>query len=167
MQAETAVFSILALAGLVSAAASVTRRDPLSSSLWLLGFMASVAALTAFLGTPLVASAALLISGGLVMTMTIFAVMLMDPERISRPRAIKFGKALGAIAAGYLAIVMIIAVAAPPFVRAPATGAYFSSAETVGMMIFSRYAPAFALAGAMFLTAVVSCVLVGMRRGGR
>ena len=160
---EAVLFYIFAVAALISAAAAVTRVDPLMSALWLIGFFVPAAALMALLGAPVLASLVVMVSAGVAMVMAIFVIMLIDPRARQRQRLVRFGKILGVAASGYLAIVMAIAVAAPPFVTAPSSGEYFESPATLGRVVISRYALPFELVGIMLLAAAVAAVIIGRR----
>ncbi|MBN1282598.1 MAG: NADH-quinone oxidoreductase subunit J [Proteobacteria bacterium] len=162
---EAIVFYILAAAATSSAVIALSRRDPLSSAVWLLGLVIPVAAIMALMRAPLAASAFLIVAVGSTLSFCLYVLMLMEPGRRARARQIKFGKVLAAVAAGYLAIVMSIAVAAPPFFAAPASGVHFDSPLTVGKAIASGYALAFALSGLMLMAAAAASVVMAGREG--
>ena len=158
------LFYIFGAGALVSAIVLITRRSPLMSALALATCFLSLAGLFALLAAPLIAALQILISAGAVVVLILFVVMLVDVKReISRPRLVRFGKIIAAAGAAYLAIVIMIAVAAPPFVEAPATGEYYRSAQTLGKFILTRYAVAFELTGVLLLTACVAVIAIGKR----
>lgn len=161
---ESIIFYFLAACAVISAIAAITRISPLMSAVWLLASLLSSAGLYALLSAPLVAAIQIIIVAGAVMVLIVFVVMLTDlgPDGL-RPRTIKFSKVLGAAAAAYLAIVMILAVAIPPFVQPPASGDYYESPMTLGSIIFSRYAATFELAGVMLLAAAIAVVVIGKK----
>jgi len=163
---EIAIFAILSAAAIVTVACSVTRADPLVSALWFVWFELAVAGLMAMLGAPLIASSIVIVSAAAAVAVVVFVITLIDPRGRSRARQVKFGKIVAAVAAGYLAIVMTIAVAAPPFLGAPASGEYFESPATIGRIMLSRYAIPFEMVGIMLLIAAVSAVLIGRRGEG-
>ena len=96
-----------------------------------------------------------------------FVAWLIDPKRRARERQLSFGKVIAALAAGYLAIVMAIAVAAPPFHGAPASGEFYDSPVTVGRILISRYALTFVLSGTMLFAAAAAAVIVARPAGRR
>lgn len=158
------LFYIFATWAVFAAVAAVSRARPLMSALWLMMCLLSLAGLFALLAAPLIAALQVLISAGAVMVLILFVVMLIDPSAENmRPRLIRFGKILGAAATVYLAIVMAIAVAAPPFVKAPATGDYYQSTITTGLFLIKRYAVPFELAGILLLAAAVAAISMGKR----
>ncbi|MFA5812052.1 MAG: NADH-quinone oxidoreductase subunit J [bacterium] len=159
---EAILFYFLAACAVAAAIAAITRINPLMSAIWLVAALLALAGLYATLSAPLVAAIQVIIAAGAVMVLILFVIMLtnLGPGG-RRPHAIRFGKILGAMAAAYLAIVMILAVAIPPFVSPPESGGYYESPLTLGGFILGRYAAAFELAGVMLLVAAVAVVSIG------
>jgi NADH-quinone oxidoreductase subunit J len=123
-----------------------------------------MAGVFALLAAPLVAALQVLISAGAIMVLILFVIMLVDIKtEITRPRLLRFGKILGGAGAAYLAIVITIAVAAPPFVEAPATGEYYRSVTTLGLLVLKRYAMAFEISGLLLLIACVAAISLAKR----
>ncbi|MFA4973346.1 MAG: NADH-quinone oxidoreductase subunit J [bacterium] len=163
---EAVAFYIFAACGLASAIAAVSRRDPLMCAAWFAGVALSAGAILLILRAPMVAGAFVIVAAGVSMVFSLFVMMLMDSSKRARARQIRFGKVLAAVAAGYLAIVMMIAVAAPPFAAAPASGDYFESSLTMGKMMVSQYALPFELTGVMLLAAAVASIIIAKRGEG-
>lgn len=158
------LFYILALSAMVTAAMAISRRSPLSCALWLVLCFLSLAGLFALVAAPLIAALQVLISAGAVMVLVLFVIMLVDVEAESkRVRLLRFGKILAAAGAAYLAIVITIAVAAPPFVEAPTTGEYYRSTATLGLFLLKKYAVAFEMTGVLLLAACVAAIAVVKR----
>ena len=162
---DVIIFMAFGLLAIGAGVASITRKDPLYGCAWLLACLLAVAALYAMLAAPLVAAALVIAAAGIVMVIMLFVLMLVDREgERRRQRVVQFGKAVGAIAAAYLAIVMAVAVAKPPFFVPPASGEHFESPITLGSIISVRYAFPFELAGVMLLVAAVSSAVIVSRR---
>lgn len=158
------LFYILAVWSATAAALAITRRSPLASALWLIVCFLGMAGLFALLAAPLIAALQVLISAGAIMVLMLFVIMLVDiKSEVMRPRLLRFGKILGGASAAYLAIVITIAVAAPPFVEAPATGAYYRSTATLGLIVLKKYALAFEITGLLLLAACVAAVSLAKR----
>ncbi|MFH1829380.1 MAG: NADH-quinone oxidoreductase subunit J [Pseudomonadota bacterium] len=158
------LFYIFAAWAAFAAVAAVSRARALMSALWLMICFLALAGLFTLLAAPLIAALWVLIYAGAVMVLILFVVMLIDPStENTRPRLIRFGKILGAAAAIYLAIVMAIAVAAPPFAKAPATGDFYQSTLTLGLFVLRRYSVPFELAGVLLLTATVAAISMGKK----
>lgn len=155
------LFYILAVAAFGSALTAITRRSPLSSALWLVLCFLALAGLFVLLAAPLIAALTVLIVAGAVMVLIVFIVMLVDVHsELRRERLVRFGRILGAAGAVYLAMVMVVSVAAPPFAEAPHTGEYYSSAQTLGLLVLKRYGLAFEIAGVLMLAASVAAVVI-------
>jgi len=159
-----AVFYILAACSIAAATIAVSRRSPLACALWLVVCFLAMAGLFAMLAAPLVAALQVLISAGAIMVLILFVIMLVDIKaEVTRPRLLRFGKILGGAGAAYLAIVITIAVGAPPFVEAPATGEYYRSVTTLGLIVLKRYAMAFEITGILLLIACVAAISLAKR----
>lgn len=158
------LFYVLAAWSAASAALAITRPSPLASALWLIVCFLGLAGLFALLAAPLIAALQVLISAGAVMVLMLFVIMLVDVRsEVMRPRLLRFGKILAGASAAYLAIVITIAAATPPFVEAPATGEYYTSTATLGLMVLKKYAVAFEIAGVLLLAACVAAVSLAKR----
>ena len=165
---ETVLFTILAGFAVVAALATITRRSTLMSALWLVGCLVAVAGIFALLAAPLLAALQVLIAAGAVMVLFLFVVMLVDlGKEGGRARAISFGRILGAMASGYLALILALAIWKPPFLTAPASGPAYESPLTLAQILFSRYAAPFELVGAMMLVAVVAAIVLAKKPEGR
>ena len=159
-----AIFYILAGCSIAAAVIAVSRRSPLACALWLVICFLAMAGLFALLAAPLIAALQVLVSAGAIMVLILFVIMLVDiKSEVTRPRLLRFGKILGGAGAAYLAIVITIAVAAPPFVEAPTTGEYYRSVTTLGMMVLQRYAMAFEITGLLILIACVASISLAKR----
>jgi NADH-quinone oxidoreductase subunit J len=133
----------------------------LASALWLLAAFLSMAGLAGWLVAGIVAALWVLAAAGAIVVLILFVVMLVSPaEEIARLRSLSFAKILAAAAAGYLAVVMAIAVLRPPFLEVPASGESFESPVTLGRLLSGRYAIPFEIAGLLLLVAVVAVVLL-------
>jgi NADH-quinone oxidoreductase subunit J len=161
------LFFVLGSTAIGAAIAAITRPHPLTGALWLMACLLAVAGLYALAGAPLVAALAALIAAGAIVVLIVFAVMLCERSAEgSGPRQIRFPKAIGAAAAAYLAILMAIAVARPPFAEAPASGDFFEAPRTLGALLLDRYAIPFELTGLLLLAATVAAIAVA-KRGAR
>jgi len=163
---EAVAFYIMAALGIVSVVAAVSRRDPLMSAIWFAGVAVSCGAILMLLRATLVAAAFITVGVGSSMVLALFVSMLTDQGKRQRARQLRFGKILAAVAAGYLAIVMAIAVAAPPFLAAPASGEHFESPVTIGRIMISQYAVPFELCGVLLLASAVAAIVMARKGEG-
>ena len=163
---ETAIFYILAASAIFSAILAITRRSPLMSALMLALALLSVSGIFALLAAPLVAALQILISAGAVMVLFIFVIMLVDlGEESSRRRVVSFARILGAAAAGYLALILALAIWKPPFLEAPAGGPSYEAPLTLAQYLTGRYAMPFELSGVMLLAAAIAAVMLSKSEG--
>lgn len=161
---ETILFYTMAGLAVLSALATITRRGTLMSALWLVACLVAVAGIFALLNAPFLAALQLLISAGAVMVLFLFVVMLVDLGREGRrERMISFGRILGAMASGYLALILALAIWKPPFLTAPASGPAYETPLTLAQILFSRYAAPFELAGVMLLVAAVAAIVLAKK----
>jgi NADH:ubiquinone oxidoreductase subunit 6 (subunit J) len=153
------LFYIIAAISIFSAAAVITRMRPLASSCWLALFWISISILFAMLAAPTIASLQLIISSGTIMAFIFTAMKL---ESLSEPRAriMRFGMVLGAAAAGYLVIVLMLAIIRSPITETPIVGASFEAPTTSSVALMGEYAMAFGALGMLALTCVVATVVL-------
>lgn len=154
------IFYLLAIAGLASAIMLVTRTNPLVGAVCLFACLLSSAGLFAMLQAPFLAVIQVLISAGGVVVLFIIVIMLVDIDIQERRRAIRFGCALGAIAAAYLAIVLALSIMKPPFLPPPLTGESYESTHSLGKALLYRYPVPFEIVGILLLVAAVSAVVL-------
>lgn len=159
------IFYLIAVMVVFSAAAVITRANPLMSAVWLIVCLIFVAVIFALLQAPFLAVLQVLISAGAVMVLFIFVIMLVDLEagRL-RARWINFAKVLGFAAAAYLAAVFAIAIMRPPFQEAPLSGDFYESPLSLSNLLLSRYVVSFELAGILLLAATVGAIVIAKKR---
>lgn len=165
---DVIVFYILALFSVIAAVAVITRANPLMSAIWLVACLLAVAGIFALLASPLISVLQVLIAAGAVMVLFLFVVMLVDVGAEGlRARAISFGKVLGAIAAGYLGIVLALAIVRHPYTGAPLSGEAYESPVTLADMMLGRYAVPFELAGVLLLVSAVAAIVLAKKERSR
>ncbi|HPQ80553.1 MAG TPA: NADH-quinone oxidoreductase subunit J [bacterium] len=161
---NTILFYLLAASAVFSALATITRRSPPASAIWLVVSLLSVAGIFGMLGAPFLAALQVLIAAGAVMVLFLFVIMLVDQgEESLRPRIVSFGRVLGAVASGYLALILILAIWKPPFVEAPKSGAAYEAPLTLALAVVGRYALVLELVGVMLLVAAVAAISLAKR----
>lgn len=155
-------FSIVAI---VAAFMVITRANPLMSALWLIVCLAATAAIFALLGATLIAVLQVLVYAGAVMVLFLFVIMFINvgPEAI-KPRVIRFGKVVGVMAIGYLAVILLLALGRPPFANMPPIGGGYVGARELGILLLTRYAVPFEMASLLLLAAIVGAVVMGKRK---
>lgn len=160
---ETVLFYIFASVALVAAVAVITRARPFMSAIWLAVCFLSLAALFALLAAPLMAVFQVLLSTGSVLVLFLFVIMLTE-HRERRRRLMSFGKILGAAAASYLALVLILAIVRAAHIKMPASGEAFEAPANLGQIIVGRYVVAFELVGVLILAAAMAAVMLAKKK---
>ena len=160
---EAVLFYIMALIALVAAVAVISRANPFMSAIWLAVCFLSLAVLFALLAAPLIAVVHVLLSTGSVVVLFLFVIMLTEHGERKR-RIMSFGKILGAAAASYLAMVLIVAIVRAPHIKMPISGEAFEAPANVGYVLLGRYLVAFELIGVLILAAAVAAVTLAKKR---
>jgi len=162
---ETILFYSLAIVAVVSALLVITRTNPIASALMLVVCFLATAGIFAMLGSVFLAVIQVLIYAGAIMVLFIFVIMLIHTEPgMLKKRMVTFGKILGAAAAGYLAIVLSLAVWRPPFVEAPTAGETFLAPATMGRALLTQYILPFEILSVILFIAIVGAVVLAKKK---
>jgi len=170
MNAQLAVFLLLALVGVLAAAMMVTRRNPVHSALYLIVTFFSVAAVYVVLHAEFIAVVQVLVYAGGIMILFLFVILLVDVTREEGLRRV--GKGHIAISA-VLTILVIVPVAfyALGVGASPETAADLSvltaeggNLETVAMSLFRYYLLPFEVISILLLVALVGAVMLARAR---
>lgn len=162
---ETILFYILAVTSVVLAIFAITRVNPLSTAVFLIGCFISIAGLFGLLAAPLIAIFQILLAAGAIMVLFVFVIMLikLDAEAFAG-RPLRVPKIVGAFLAAYLLAIAAIAIIRPPFSFAPTISDSYSDTQTFGNLLVGNYAIPFELLSVLLLAAMVSAVAIGRRR---
>lgn len=176
------LFFILAIVAIFGALMVVTRKSPVSSAIYLILTMCSLAGLFALLGAIFLAVFQIIVYAGAIMVLFLFVIMLLNLRRDefgSDPRIVQ--KYLGFALAGLILIQGAFIVgwalkslpAAETSISAetPGTGEraefenQYSSAESVAETLFTRFAYPFEVTSVLLLAAILGAVVIARRRG--
>jgi NADH-quinone oxidoreductase subunit J len=176
MTGEQLMFYVFAAIAVVSALATVTRRNPVVAAVWLVATFFAVAVCYVLLNATFLAAIQILVYAGAMMVLFVFVIMVLDVdergrEEHRRPSRIAKVGYYGSLilAGGFLAWVMVGTLArqflmpgADLHARAAARpGApAFGTAEDVGQLLFTKYLFAFEAISLMLLAAVIGAVVV-------
>jgi len=149
------LFYIVAAISIFSAMAVITRMRLFTSVCWLGLFYLSLSILCAMLSAPLVAILHLIVSISLVAAFILVAMTLSGIGEV-RTRVMHFGMILGAAAAGYLVIVLVLAIIRSPITETPLVGLSFESPVRFAIALMNEYAMPFAALGFLILTSVLA-----------
>jgi len=158
------LFYIFASGVVASAIVLVSRKNPFASSIWLVVCAASLACLFSMLAAAFVAAISMALASALAVAAFVFVTAFVDVEaEVIRTRYIRFGKVLGASAAAYLAIVIVLALLRARIHEVPMSGTSYESPFTVSAVLTSGGLVPFELMGVVLLTAVVATAVLTRR----
>jgi NADH-quinone oxidoreductase subunit J len=161
---QWAVFTVLALAAVVSAVGLVVRANPLHGALYLVTNLFCVAVLYLLLGAEFLALAQVIIYAGAIMVLFIFAIMLLIPGRAETgpdPLARARRWALPVAAVLGVAVVLVAGGTGRPPAAAPPGGV-----EAIGRLLFTTYLFPFEVTSVLLLAALVGALALAKRRVG-
>lgn len=162
---ELIAFYSLAGLAVVTALLMVTRKNPISSALWLIACFFAFAGLFVTLSAHFIAAIQILLYAGAIMVLFIFVIMLLNlgPEEL-KARQLRFSALLGGGVALYLVILFFLGFTrhlATPF---PLVRGDFGTVTPVGKLLFTKYLIPFELASVLLLVAIVGSVVMGKRK---
>ncbi|MEX0804027.1 MAG: NADH-quinone oxidoreductase subunit J [Candidatus Binatia bacterium] len=162
MEISTAVFYLIALITVGSAAVVAFSRNIIYSAFSLLGTFAGVAGLYIFLGADFVAGAQLLIYVGGILVLILFAVMLThritDVEITNRAA----GRIPALVIVGVFLALLIQTVRDTPWVKVKEV-AYQPTTAKIGDLFLENYLLPFELASLVLLAAMIGAVVLSRK----
>ena len=147
----------------------ISTRNPVTSALFLIGNLFSVACLYALLGAHFVAAIQVLVYAGAIMVLFLFVIMLLNlrTEDLVGPR-LPFADILGVVVTlgGFIAVAfMALHNSGIDMAREGVTSGG-SSLETLWFQLFTQYLWPFELASFLILLAIVATVVIGKKDKG-
>ena len=166
---EILIFAILAVIAVACSILVISQRSAVSSALFLIATMVSIAILFLLLNAPFLAAIQIIVYAGAIMVLFIFVIMLLNlrrdefgPERRKAQRffAILFVFLL------LIGLATIIQVGAFGLKSAEevSDAAVPASVEPLAQLLFTRYLFPFELASILLLVAIVGAVVMAKRR---
>ena len=163
---EQFFFWILAGGLLLSALAVVALRNPVTNAVCLVAALVFQAALFITLEAPFLAAVQVIVYAGAVMVLFLFVIMLLD-VRVEAHGKVPWVKVGGVVLISGLALAQLPRLAAVfPFssqVLHWGQGKISGSAQDLGHLLFSSYAPLFLATGVLLLVATVGVVVLCRR----
>ena len=168
------VLLLLSIATVVSAAATVTSRNPVYSAIWFGMVLLGTAGLFLFQGAQFLGIATIIVYAGAILVTFLFVIMLAQPEghayydRLSWEAMLS--AATGAVLVGMLTMAVTLAFRTPEGAVIPAKSAEETATELAqgilaqehvarfGAQMFSKHLVAIEVAGALLLAALVGAV---------
>ncbi len=143
----------------------VVQTHPIASALSLIGVMGSLAVLYLQLGGEFIAMAQIIVYAGAVMVLFVFVIMLLNAGAETPTFQVsRFVKYLGVfLAAGFLALVSFIVLAALPKSEGVIFGTFQGTTLDVGRKLFTTYLLPFEVTSVLILIAIVGAIVLARK----
>ena len=175
---ETILFYLFSGVAVVASALVIGQRNPMYSIMLLIASFGALSALYIQLDAPFVAMAQIIVYGGAIMVLFVFAVMLLNAphedaaqwDRMHPLRRPGMGR-FGALLAGLLIVQLVWALArineGSTGVGAQGDVATLTSVRAVGRVLFTDYMFAFEATSVLILVGIVGGLLMAAREEDR
>ncbi len=158
------LFLLFGSVAVLAALGMLISRNPISSALWLILVMCSIAGLYITLNAEFIAVIQVLVYAGAIMVLFLFVIMLLNLAELPRLGRIGWNHALGFIlGVVVLAQLVLIGVMGTGEATTPAE-ASTGTAREIARELFTRYALAFEVVGLLLLIATVGAVMLAQRK---
>jgi NADH-quinone oxidoreductase subunit J len=165
LPAFTAPRGVLAILGafvLLGAILTITRRNPISAVMWLVGTFFGLAGTYALLFAHFLAALQVLVYAGAIMVLFIFVVMVLNRDEVEPYtfRSLLFRGPIVALSVGYLLYRFYLHTRTLAPVHPEDPSAEFGTVAQVGMILFTDYLFIFEAVSVLLLVAVIAAVVV-------
>lgn len=176
MSGNELVFYAFSALAVVSAIATVTRRNPVVAAVWLVATFFAVAVAYVQLSATFLAVIQVLVYAGAMMVLFVFVIMVLDTDESGaaesrRPSRVgRLGYYLALLLSGGLLVWVLLATLSKQFITPGARidpQSDFGSADAVGRLLFTEYLFAFEAISLLLLAAVIGAVVVARTRRER
>lgn len=162
------LFFLLAILAVVAAFGLVFSRNPVSSALWLVLNLFSVAGLYLTLHAEFIGIVQILVYAGAIMVLFLFVIMLLNlgslPSLATLDWRIVAGFLVGAVVLAQLVYVIAASLDILPTMAVAEDAAAMGSATAIGLELFTRYALPLQIIGILLLAATIGAVMIAKRR---
>ena len=158
-------FWVLAILAVASAIGLLLRQNPIHGALFLVGNLATIAALFLTMRAEFLATAQVIVYAGAIAVLFVFAIMVLIPgKEETGPDPLRPQRWLAVPVVGFLALEVALALRSVQF-QAPPRGQLVSGGiESIGRLLFTDYLFPFEVTSLLLLAAVVGVVAL-TRRG--
>jgi NADH-quinone oxidoreductase subunit J len=156
------LFASMAVLGALLVVGNPFSRNPVTSAMFLVVTMASLAGLFVLLHAFFLAAIQILVYAGAVMVLFLFVIMLLDLKEEERRRVRWTSLAAGLLSVGTILTIFVIRLGgAKPDTTAPAT--LEGQTPELGRLLFERYLLPLEIVGVLLLVAMVGVVLLSKK----
>lgn len=156
---ETILFTVFAIASILSALLVVTSPSPIASALYLVVTLFCLAGFYVLLAAPFVAAIQIIVYAGAVIVLLLFVIMLLNLQRIEEKLPGPW-RIAGTAISGLALLLLFMAVMKGTALMPPGDDLTpeFGKVKTLGVLLFSDYLYAFEVVSVLLLLAVIGAV---------
>ena len=138
-------------------------RNPVTSAMFLVLTIVSMAGLFVLLHAFFLAAVQILVYAGAVIVLFLFVIMLLDLKAEQRRKFNKFGIATGLISVGAITAIFIRAITGSGSVASSTSPTVEGSTPALGHMLFTQYLLPFEILSVLLLVAMVGVILLSKK----
>ena len=157
------IFAALTLVCAVLVVANPFSRNPVTSAMFLVLTIVSMAGLFVLLRAFFIAAVQVLVYAGAVMVLFLFVIMLLDLKEEQRRKINKFGWATGLISVGAILAIFLRAIFESHAPGSVTPLALEGSTHALGKMLFNDYLLPFEILSVLLLVAMVGVILLSKK----
>jgi NADH-quinone oxidoreductase subunit J len=157
------VFAALTLLCAFLVVANPFSRNPVTSAMFLVLTIVSMAGLFVLLHAFFLAAVQVLVYAGAVIVLFLFVIMLLDLKAEERRKINTFGVATGVISVGAIAIIFIKAIVEARSGAGLAPPVLEGATQPLGRMLFTEYLLPFEILSVLLLVAMVGVILLSKK----
>jgi NADH-quinone oxidoreductase subunit J len=161
------LFTLFAIGAIASAIFTITRRNPVSAAMSLVGHFFMLTGLYLTLSAEFVAAVQVLVYAGAIMVLVIFVIMLLNlgneeqlTERVNMRKT--FGTLLGALLAAQ--IIFMLTSRPTGINELSKNAATIGTTESIGQTLFTSYLFPFEAVSLLLLAALIGAVILAKRQ---
>jgi NADH-quinone oxidoreductase subunit J len=162
------LFFLFAVLAIVGALGMLIARNPVSSALWMVMNLFSIACLYLTLNAQFIAIIQILVYAGAIMVLFLFVIMLLNLGEVPRLPAFDWRKGvaflLGVAVLAQILYVVALGLDVVPTTTTPVEAAVNGSALAIGIVLFTDYAFTIQIIGVLLLAATIGAVLLAKKR---
>jgi NADH-quinone oxidoreductase subunit J len=158
-------FWVLAILAVASAIGLLVRQNPIHGALFLVGNLASVAALYLTMRAEFLATAQVIVYAGAIAVLFVFAIMVLIPGREETGTdALRSQRLLAVPVAGLLLVLLAVMLRSTLFAGAGPKTSVAGGVATIGRALFTDYLYPFEVTSVLLLVALVGVIALAKRR---